>query len=62
MLMSASFVVAWNSLRNPLTLTQTTIVASYLVLAVVWCAIVAVVAVANHGHLSRQPPLQRRVT
>jgi uncharacterized protein len=61
MLMSASLVVAWNSLRNPLTLTQTTIAAYYLVLAVVWRAIVAVVAVANHGHLSRQP-LQRRVT
>jgi hypothetical protein len=61
MLMSASWVVAWNSLRNSMTLSQTTIMAYYLVLAVVWWAIVAVIALANHGHLSRQPPLRRQV-
>lgn len=31
------------------------------VLTVLICAIVAVVALANHGHLTRQPPLRRRV-
>ena len=35
MLMSASFIVAWSSLRNPLTLTLTTIAAYYVVSAVV---------------------------
>lgn len=59
MLMSASWVVAWNSLNNALTQTLTTLTAFYLVMTVVWCAIVAVVALANHGHLSRQPPLRR---
>ena len=60
MLMSASWVVAWNSLRNPMLLTQANIVAFYLAMSVVWYAIVAVVALVNHGHLTRQP-LRRRV-
>jgi membrane protease YdiL (CAAX protease family) len=60
MLMSASFVVAYNTLRNPMTLTLTNVAAFYLVITVVWYAIVAVVALANHGHLSRRPPLRRR--
>lgn len=53
MLMSGILVAAWNSLRNPSTLNQSTIVAFYFVLAAVWCAIAAVVAVANRGNLSR---------
>ena len=61
MLMSASFVVAYNSLRNPMTLTLTSVAAFYLVLTVVWCAIVVAIALANHGHLSPQPPPRRRV-
>jgi len=32
-----------------------------LVLAAAWWAVVGAVAVANHGHLTRQPPLRRRV-
>jgi membrane protease YdiL (CAAX protease family) len=60
MLMSASFVVAYNMLRNPMTLTLTNVAAFYLVLSVVWYAIVAVVALANHGRLSRRPPLRKR--
>jgi membrane protease YdiL (CAAX protease family) len=61
MLMSASFVVAYNILRNPMTLTLTNVAAFYLGLTVVWYAIVAVVALANHGHLTRWPRLRRRV-
>ena len=61
MLMSASFVVAWNSLNNALAQTLTTLTAFYLVLTVVWCAIVAVVALAQGGHLTREPPPRRRV-
>jgi membrane protease YdiL (CAAX protease family) len=60
MLMSASFVLAWNSLNNALTQTLTTLAAFYLVMTVVWCAIVAVVVVAQGGHLTPLPP-QRRV-
>jgi membrane protease YdiL (CAAX protease family) len=61
MLMSASFVVAWNSLNNALAQTLTTLTAFYLVMTVVWCAIVAVVALAQGGHLTREPPPRRRV-
>jgi membrane protease YdiL (CAAX protease family) len=60
MLMSASWVVAYNSLRNPMTLTLTHVAAFYLVMTVVWYAVIAALALANHGHLSRQP-LRRRV-
>jgi hypothetical protein len=60
MLMSASFVVAYNILRNPMTLTLTNVAAFYLVITVVWYAIVAVFALAQGGHLSRRPPLRRR--
>ena len=61
MLMSASFVVAWNSLNNALAQTLTKLTAFYLVMTVVWCAIVAVVALAQGGHLTREPPPRRRV-
>jgi uncharacterized protein len=61
MLMSASFVVAYNILRNPMTLTLTNVAAFYLVLTVVWYAIAAVVALAQGGHLTRQAPHRRRV-
>ena len=61
MLMSASFVVAWNSLNNALAQTLTTLAAFYLVMTVVSCAIVAVVALAQGRYLSRQPPPRRRV-
>ena len=53
-LMSAILVLAWNSLRNPSTLNQSTLVVFYLILTAVWYAIVAVVAVANRGNLSRR--------
>ncbi len=39
--------MAWNSLRNALTLTQTTIAAIYLVLSVVWFAIIAAIEVID---------------
>lgn len=52
-LMSAILVLAWNSLRNPSTLNQSTLVVFYLILTAVWYAIVAVVAVLNRGNLSR---------
>ena len=32
-----------------------------LIWAVVLCVVIVAVAVANHGHLTRQPPLRRRV-
>ena len=54
MLMSAILVVAWNSLRNPSTLNQSGYVAFYFILTAVWCAIGAVVVVANRGKLARQ--------
>jgi len=61
MLMSASFVVAYNILRNLMTLALTNVAAIYLVMTVVWYAIVAGVALAQGGHLTRQAPHRRRV-
>jgi uncharacterized protein len=36
------------------------LISGYAYTAVLW-VVVGAVAVANHGHLSRQPPLRRRV-
>ena len=45
----------------PLAISVVPLVTWYLVLTAALWVVVAVVAVANHGHLSRQPPRRRRV-
>jgi CAAX protease family protein len=54
MLMHTSLVVFWTSL-TPLALVGMTLVTYYLVVTAALWVVVAAVAVANHGHLSRQP-------
>jgi membrane protease YdiL (CAAX protease family) len=53
-LLASQFVII------PLSLVGVATVTLDLVFTAVLWAVVAAVAVANHGHLSRQPPLQRR--
>jgi uncharacterized protein len=54
MLMSTSLVAFWTML-TPLGLTRGMVVAYYLVLTAAWCAIIAVVALANQRRLARRP-------
>jgi membrane protease YdiL (CAAX protease family) len=59
MLMHAS-LVASNAILAPLATGMSQVTYNLMWAAVLW-AIVGVVALANHGHLTRQPPLRRRV-
>jgi hypothetical protein len=59
MLMHASLVVFW-LIFTPLAISELPLVTWYLVWAAVLWVVVAAVAVANGGHISRQP-LRRRV-
>src|SRR5215208_765527 len=54
-LAASTFVILLPSARG------VALIAYYLVLAAVLWVVVGSVAVANHGHISRQPPLQGRV-
>jgi hypothetical protein len=54
MLMSTSLVAFWTML-TPLGLTRGMVAAYYLVLTAAWCAIIAVVALANQRRLARRP-------
>ena len=54
-LAASTFVILLPSARG------VALIAYYLVLAAVLWVVVGAVAVANHGHISRQPPLQGRV-
>jgi hypothetical protein len=58
--MHTSLVAFWTIL-TPLALVGMTLVTDYLVLGAALWVVVAALAVANHGHLSRQPPLRTRV-
>ena len=60
-LMHASLSASVPFILSPLTITGVALVTWYLVLAAALWLFVAVVAVANGGHLTRQPPLRRRV-
>jgi uncharacterized protein len=55
-------LVASNTVLVPLTLSKALPLVTYDLLwaAVLW-VVVGAVALANHGHLSRQQPLRRRV-
>ena len=61
MLMHAS-LLASQLIIIPLSLVGVTALTLDLVFAAVLWAVVGAVAVANHGHLTRQPTLRRRVT
>jgi membrane protease YdiL (CAAX protease family) len=60
MLMHTSLVAFWTIL-TPLALIGMMLVTYYLVIGAALWVVVAALAVANHGHLSRQPPLRARV-
>jgi membrane protease YdiL (CAAX protease family) len=60
MLMHASLVAFW-IISTPVGMVGVPLVTWYLVWAAALWAVVGAVAMANHGHISRQPPLQGRV-
>ena len=62
MLMAASLWASWTSL-TPLTtvLTGMPLVTYYLVFTAALWVVIGAIALVNHGHLSRQPPLRGRV-
>jgi len=60
MLMHASFA-ANTFILFPPSAVMANLISGYAYTAVLW-VVVAVVAVANHGHLTPQPPLRRQVT
>jgi membrane protease YdiL (CAAX protease family) len=60
-LMHASLIASQTSLTSvALTEGMPVVISNLVVTAVLW-VFVAVVALANHGHLTREPPLRRRV-
>jgi len=59
-LMHASLVAFW-IISTPVGMVGVPLVTWYLVWAAALWAVVGAVAMANHGHISRQPPLQGRV-
>jgi uncharacterized protein len=59
MLMHVSFA-AFTFILFPPSAVEANLISGFSYTAVLW-VVVAVVAVANHGHLTRQPPLRRRV-
>ena len=59
-LMHASLVAFW-IISTPVGMVGVPLVTWYLVWAAALWAVVGAVAIANHGHISRQPPLQGRV-
>jgi membrane protease YdiL (CAAX protease family) len=59
-LMHASLVAFW-IISTPVGMVGVPLVTWYLVWAAALWAVVGAVAMANHGHISQQPPLQGRV-
>jgi hypothetical protein len=59
MLMHAS-LAAFTFILFPPSAVMANLISGYAYTALLW-VVVAAVAVANRGHLSRQPPLRRRV-
>ena len=60
MLMHTSLVASWTSL-TPLGIVGMPVVSYYLVFTAALWVVIGAVAVAQGGHLSRQPPLRSRV-